>query len=137
MISSDKHSEGIVHSHDTLRDIEKVDDFCRNGFPEMLAEQYVDFCLARDHPRLPNMAGFFRWMELSAAARDHFIRAYPESYKTVRMIFEDEALNSPLPPSIVSAYMKQHFASEQEDGSSQHEGKLTLIFEHDIEHDGE
>lgn len=121
--------------------IRDVDEFCRNGSPEMLAEQYVDFCLGAERPRLPNISGFFRWLTLPAAARDHFIYNYPESYKTVRMIFEDEALNSPLPPSIVSAYMKQYFSADGEkdsgaDTADRSDG-ITLIFEHDIFHDGE
>ena len=52
------------------------------------------------------------------------------------MIFEDEALNSPLPPSIVSAYMKQFFSCEPDD-EAEHRGGITLTFEHDIERDGE
>ena len=118
--------------------IKTVDEFCRNGSPEMLAEQYINFCLNEERPRLPNISGFFRWLTLPAAAKDHFIHTYPESYRTVRMIFEDEALNSPLPPSIVSAYMKQYYsdAGNPKDDSEQSEG-ITLIFEHDIFHDGE
>lgn len=121
------------------KDIKSIDDLCRKGSPEMLAEQYIDYCLGQDQPRLPNMAGFFRWMELSAAAKDHFKKNYPEHFQTVRMIFEDEALNSPLPPSIVSSYMKQYFLNERDtpDPVPEDDSKITLLFEHDIRHDGE
>lgn len=117
-------------------DVSAVDSLCSEGSPEKRAEQYITFCLTREPPRLPNMAGFFRWMGLSAAARDHFKKAHSERYRTIKMIFEDEALNSPLPPSIVSAYMKQYFSAEDEP-SDREPGGITLMFEHDIERDGE
>ena len=123
------------------RDIKAIDELCRKGSPEMLAEQYIRYCLEQDQPRLPNIAGFFRWMELSAAARDHFKKNHPDRFQTIKMFFEDEALNSPLPPSIVSSYMKQYFTNERDDPSpSADEGGssgITLLFEHDIERDGE
>lgn len=119
-------------------DIKTVEKLCEKRSPERKAEQYITFCLSSDPPRLPNMAGFFRWMKLSAEARDHFKTAYPEIYRTVKMIFEDEALNSPLPPSIVSAYMKQLFSDDDGESVTNEESTgLTLFFEHDIEHDGE
>ncbi len=56
------------------------------------------------------------------------------------MIFEDEALNSELPPSIISTYMKQSFMRQDEENeiaaSQKSLGPLTLIFDHDIDSDG-
>ena len=117
-------------------DKERVDKICKSRSTKKLAEQYIKFCLSETPKRLPNIAGFFRWLKLSATARDHFKEAYEEEYKTVKMIFEDEALNSPLPPSIVSAYMKQYFSTEIGEDNSKR-GEITLSFEHDIYHDGE
>jgi len=122
---------------DQISDTDAIDKLCAKvGRPERKAERYIAFCLANEQPRLPNMAGFFRWMGLSASARDHFKGSYPQIYRTVKMIFEDEALNSPLPPSIVSAYMKQFFSSEDVTPEDSSRG-ITLVFEHDIERDGE
>ena len=118
------------------KDIQKVDKICESKTVRKLAEQYISFCLSEETPRLPNISGFFRWLKLSAAARDHFKSAHRDEYRTVKMIFEDEALNSPLPPSIVSAYMKQFFSCEPDD-ETESKGGITLTFEHDIERDGE
>lgn len=118
-------------------DCRRIDEICLKRSPEELAEQYISFCLEQNEPRLPNMAGFFRWMRLSAAAREHFKVQYPEKYQTIRMFFEDEALNSPLPPSIVSSYMKQFFAKDENDCVPIDKPSITLLFEHDIVHDGE
>ena len=121
----------------TNPDANAVDKLCaKAGQPEKRAEQYIVYCLTHEPPRLPNMAGFFRWMKLSATARDHFKSEHPEKYRTIKMIFEDEALNSPLPPSIVSAYMKQYFSGEEPIGKGE-SGGITLVFEHDINRDGE
>ena len=118
------------------RDIKKVDSICIRSSARKLTEQYIEFCLSSEPQRLPNISGFFRWLKLSAAARDHFISAHADEYQTVKMIFEDEALNSPLPPSIVSAYMKQCF-SREDDAEERKTGEITLLFEHDIRRDGE
>lgn len=124
------------HSGDAeARDIQRIDNMCRKGSIRKLAEKYIAFCLSDDRLRLPNMAGFFRWMKLSAAAKDRFQSFHREDCRTVKMIFEDEALNSPLPPSIVSTYVKQYFSTDT-DESTEGYGGITLLFEHDIEHDG-
>ena len=117
-------------------DAKKVDDICQEGDTECLIERYVDFCLSEDPKRLPNIAGFFRWLKLSATAMDHFKSAHPDDYRTLKMILEDEALNSSRPPSIVSAYIKQYFSYDGEEISDDRTG-ITLLFEHDIKRDGE
>ena len=130
-------SDSITDSHPTSPSPrrKRVINLDRKGAPEELAEQYISFCLSSEPARLPNMAGFFRWMRLSASARDRFKTDHPEEYMTIIMFFEDEALNSPLPPSIVSAYMKQYFSIEEH--PAENNDGITLIFEHDILHDGE
>lgn len=129
---SDRRSSDTERKSSTKR----VDDICANGEVRELTEQYVDFCLSEERQRLPNISGFFRWLKMPAAARDHFISAHRDDYRTVKMIFEDETLNSPLPPSIVSAYVRQCFADD-DDGEPQKTSGITLEFEHDINHDGE
>ena len=137
--SKEKPSSPERLSREIKRDMKAVDELCRKGSPESSAENYIVFCLSSDPKRLPNMAGFFRWLKLSAAALDHFRQAHSEKFRTVKMFFEDEAINSDLPPSIVSAYMKQLLSSENgtDEPKEESEGNITLVFEHDIEHDGE
>ncbi len=120
-----------------------IDGISQSGKLIKLAEKYIKFCLTQEtkKPRLPNICGFFRWLKLSASALDRLRRMYPEKYRTLLMIFEDEALNSELPPSIVSTYMKQSLAhkdSEDAGGEvSESCGPITLIFDHDISRDGQ
>ena len=126
------------------KDEEIIDGICQKGRLVRLAEKYILSCLdpERKKPRLPNVCGFFRWLKLSALALDRLRRSYPDKYKTLLMIFEDEALNSELPPSIISTYMKQSFmrrGDEDEDGSVCESGcgPITLVFDHDINRDGQ
>jgi hypothetical protein len=126
---------------------ELIDDICQRNTLTELAEQYISFCLSTDENagskqgnrvRLPNICGFFRWLRLGASALDRLKRDHSEEYRTLQMIFEDEALNSPLPPSIISTYMKQSFSSRLDDSSVSEStcGPITLVFEHDIDNDG-
>lgn len=125
-------------------DDEVIDEICRKGRLIKLAEKYIAACLSLDlkKPRLPNVCGFFRWLKLSALALDKLKQSFPEMYRTLLMIFEDEALNSELPPSIISTYMKQSFThrtdSDEETSVSQNDcGSITLVFDHDIDSDGQ
>ena len=119
-----------------------IDGICEKDRLIKMAEKYILACLSPDRkkPRLPNICGFFRWLKLNAAALDRLKRSHHEKYRTLLMIFEDEALNSELPPSIISTYMKQSFMrqDEEDEGSSSEKtcGPLTLIFDHDIDSDG-
>ena len=117
---------------------ELIDEIVENGSLTELADEYVRFC-AENEARLPNMAGFFRRLGFGARELDHLKNTYRDEYRTVMMIFEDEAINSPRPPSLVSSYMKQYFR-EDEAGQASSEsrcGPITLVFDHDIDVDGE
>ena len=119
-----------------------IDGICEKDKLIRFAEKYILHCLEseRKRPRLPNVCGFFRWLKLGAAALDRLRRIYPEKYRTLLMIFEDEALNSELPPSIISTYMKQSLTGRDDEGEGttgeKNVGPITLIFDHDIDHDG-
>ena len=117
-----------------------IDRLCQKGRLIKMAEKYISFCLdaQQKKPRLPNVCGFFRWLKLSSLALDRLKRAYPEKFRTLLMLFEDEALNSELPPSIISTYMKQSFARDTDSGVAEENcGPITLIFDHDIKLDGQ
>ena len=117
---------------------ELVDAIAEDGGFTALAEEYVKFC-AESGGRLPNMSGFFRWLRFGAGALDHFKNRHADAHRTVMMIFEDEAINSPRPPSLVAAYMKQFFKSDAEDAPKTESqcGPITLVFDHDVSLDGE
>lgn len=130
-----KGGEGVAKNTD---DEGIIDSLCQKDRLIKMAEKYISFCLDSQlkKPRLPNICGFFRWLKLSALALDRLKRIYPEKFRTLLMLFEDEALNSELPPSIISTYMKQSFTKDT-DGEMQEEcGPITLIFDHDIKLDG-
>ena len=118
-----------------------IDQLCEGGKLIKKAEKYIAFCLEAQgkRPRLPNICGFFRWLRLSIIALDKLKRAYPHIFRTLLMLFEDEALNSELPPSIISTYMKQSFVRDAEDKGEAYEdcGPITLVFDHDIKLDGQ
>ena len=118
-----------------------IDGICIKGSLIRMAEKYIKFCLTanEDRPRLPNICGFFRWLKLGACALDLLKQKYPDKFRTLQMLFEDEALNSPLPPSIVSTYMRQQaFTDLSENGqTADKEGEnITVVFDHDIISDG-
>ena len=117
---------------------ELIDEIVENGALTELAEEYVRFCRDCD-ARLPNMAGFFRRLGFGARELDHLKNTYRDEYRTVMMIFEDEAINSMRPPSLVSSYMKQYFKNDEGDevASESRCGPITLVFDHDIDLDGE
>ena len=125
-------------------DDEIIDEICRKGRLIKLVEKYITACLSPElkKPRLPNVCGFFRWLKLGAIALDRLKQIHPEKYRTLLMIFEDEALNSELPPSIVSTYMKQSFTHNADKGeessvSQNNCGTITLVFDHDMDNDGQ
>ena len=133
-----KGGEGVAKHTD---DESVIDRLCEGGLLIKKAEKYISFCLETGHkkPRLPNICGFLRWLKLGALALDKLKKAYPEKFRTLLMLFEDEALNSELPPSIISTYMKQSFARDDGKDEEVREncGPITLIFDHDIKVDGQ
>ena len=63
----------------------------------------------------------------------------PELYDRICTVLEDEALNSDLSASVLTAYLKQRIwrAEPSSDKSTVDQGdQLRLIFEHDILEDG-
>ena len=119
-----------------------IDGLCQSDRIIKKAEKYISFCLNMQpkKPRLPNICGFIRWLRLGSVALDKLRRAYPEKFRTLLMLFEDEALNSELPPSIISTYMKQSFIKDDDDKKSEARedcGPITLVFDHDIKLDGQ
>ena len=114
-----------------------IDDIVHTGMLIELAEEYVKYC-KENEARLPNMAGFFRRLGFGARELDHLKNSHRDDYRTVLMIFEDEAINSLRPPSLVSSYMKQYFKVDDDATAIEQKcGPITLVFDHDIGIDGE
>ncbi len=107
------------------------------------ARAYVARCAAGDGKRggrFPNMAGFCRELGMGVEALRQRMRRQEDEWNALLALFEDEALNSGLSPTIVSAYLKQYHGYGAPHESESHaamagEG-LKLIFEHDIFEDG-
>ena len=91
--------------------------------------------------RFPNMAGFCRYLGVGVEAFRLCMKERQEEYDTLCAMFEDEALNSGLSATLVSAYLKKHlgYGEKNADGGASvcEADKVKLIFEHDIYADGE
>lgn len=87
----------------------------------------------------PNLAGFCRHMNWGSAEMELLKQANPELHDRICTVLEDEALNSDLSSSVLTAYLKQRIwrAEPTPDKSAVSGGdQLRLIFEHDILEDG-
>ena len=121
---------------DRHKSFDLIDDIIVTDHMISLCDEYIRYCKANNE-RLPNMAGFFRWLRFGAVDLDYFRSTHKDCYRTLMMIFEDEAINSSRPPSLVSSYLKQYFKREDEDEASESScGPITLVFDHDISIDG-
>lgn len=84
----------------------------------------------------PNLAGFCRFLKISTSELEELGKKFPEDYSRLLTILEDEALNSKLSPTIVSAYMKKRLGYDKIP-LAQNNTQLEIKFEHDIFEDGE
>ena len=120
------------------------DAACRDGSIRDLAERYILECRKKDGGakggRVPNLAGFFRYCGFDGSDLSRIPAEYPEIYSSLCMIFEDEALNSSLSPTVLSVYLKKRLGYNAEDNTGRQSvsggGQLRLVFEHDITEDG-
>ncbi len=111
---------------------------CSLGILPELAERYIEECRSSGR-LLPNLAGFCRHCGFEGHAPERLRRDYPESYAELCLIFEDEALNSKVSASVLSAYLKRRLGYDgaEVEQSPCELGPLKLIFEHDVLTDGE
>ena len=85
--------------------------------------------------RLPNPAGFCRFYSLDREDFSVLSREFPQEIGRMRAVFEDEALNSAIPASVLGFYLKDLLGTgeaERSDG----DGSIVVSFEHDILSDG-
>ncbi len=106
-------------------------------------KKYVEACRPppqgdpKREGRLPNLAGFCSSLRCGNAAIEEFRRSYPTEFDYVCAVLEDEALNSSRSPAIVNAYLKEKFGYGDKSETSEGDGAVQLVFEHDILEDGE
>ena len=92
--------------------------------------------------RFPNLAGFCRYLGTVIEELAETGSNFPKDYDALKAVFEDEAYNSNIPPSLLSVYFRQRFgidgAKESEQGSQSNYpmGDIQIIFDHDMSEDG-
>ena len=95
---------------------------------------------ARKEAVFPNLAGFCRFLGVGVDAYEAEMAAYPEAAGVIRAVLEDEALNSDMAATLLSAYLKKRLGydtpSEPKHAATD-TGELKIVFEHDIFADGE
>lgn len=104
---------------------------------------YIELCrseeVGKNKSRFPNLAGFCRFLGIGVEALEEGFRDYPESYGVLCAAFEDEALNSELSPTVITAYLKQRLGYGEKQEAKQASCRLpelNLVFDHDIFEDG-
>lgn len=109
----------------------------------MEVARYVELCRSemtgKNKSRFPNLAGFCRYLGVGVESFEEAFREYPESYNALCAVFEDEALNSELSPTVITAYLKQRlgYGEKQEVKQASYQlPELKLVFDHDIFEDG-
>ena len=132
---------------------------CDEGVLDRLAEEYIIFChtseekeqedksegaskkkKASEPPaRFPNVAGFCRYFGIGHQKYERLSKKYPEEFEKLSAILEDEALNSSVSASVLTAYLKKRLGyadTEKSEESEIETGQIRLVFEHDILADG-
>lgn len=138
---------------------ELIEAACNTGSLGALAEEYIIFCHTtqanQDEPsdkaatkkksadktvKFPNVAGFCRYFGIGQQKYECLSKKYPEEFEKLSAIFEDEALNSEISASVLTAYLKKRLGysdTEKSEKSEVDAGQIRLIFDHDILLDGE
>ena len=91
--------------------------------------------------RLPNLAGFCRWLGCGVSEIETLRLSHPEAADWLNAVMEDEALNNGagVSPTLLTAYLKRRlgYASEKAEAGTLTEcGEMRVVFEHDIGEDG-
>ena len=136
------------------RGIVPVRNACRKGTLGRMLEKYLQRChqpihdtaLAEGKKRgekavgssFPNLAGFCRFVHLGTDELLSLAEEYPDEIDRLLAILEDEALNSAMPPALLSIYLKKRLRYEREDEPTEPDATgISVHFEHDILRDGE
>lgn len=126
----------------------KVETACRSGALSELVEEYLAACdmpceedakraSKRSMRRFPNLAGFCRYFRIGGSEYNALAAKYPLEFEYLSAVLEDEALNSDISPTVISAYLKKRLGYEKNSATEVQDGQLRIVFEHDIVEDGE
>ena len=126
---------------------------CVGGLLGAMVEEYIFYCyrvsageytggadkkaLKKTKNRFPNVAGFCRYFGIGHNEYESLEAKYPAEFDKLRAVFEDEAFNSDVSPTLLSAYLKKRLGYEKKEGSEIFDGELKVVFDHDIMEDGE
>ena len=128
----------------------------RNTY-ERLLEKYIAHCRpeedeesvrgsgAKNQKRIegkfPNLAGFCRFLKIGTEDLLGFSEEFPEAVAYILAVFEDEALNSSVSPTLLTAYLKRRLGYERELDRKERpipaDALPVIRFEHDVYGDGE
>lgn len=132
-----------------------VGELCESGRIYDILEQYVDSCKHQNEPcqealetkkstrakaqsSFPNLAGFCRYLGIGTSELYDLTVTHPTVYNRILAVLEDEALNSGLSASLISAYLKKRMGYDS--GGIDNAGtstQMSISFEHDVFEDGE
>ncbi len=123
----------------------KIEILADSGNLGSALAEYLEFCrkngeAGKPSARIPNVAGFCRFANCSTRELDALARSHPEEHSALCTALEDEALNSPMSATVLSAYLKLRlgYSGERtEESSVTDSGQLRLVFDHDAFKDGE
>ncbi|MBQ9796358.1 MAG: hypothetical protein IJW50_01425 [Clostridia bacterium] len=88
--------------------------------------------------RLPNLAGFCRFLGCGIAQLEELCKNEPELYGWICASLEDALITLLPSPSLLSYYLKKRlgYDGQSAGGVAASCGEVRLIFDHDIEEDG-
>ncbi len=130
----------------------RLQNACRKGDLQRIIANYIKGCSAENSKGsdgvkgkkcaksgdiFPNLAGFCRYMNIGTEELFALAKEFPTEIDRLMTILEDEALNSGLPPALLSVYLKKRLCYERDGDRASHDTSLNIRFEHDIFRDGE
>nr|DAE45086.1 MAG TPA: DNA-packaging protein [Bacteriophage sp.] len=97
----------------------------------------TDRCNESAKACFPNVAGFCRYLGVGTRELEKLASEYPDEYGRILTILEDEALNSGLSATLLSAYLKKRLGYGSVEKGKSDNLQLQVSFDHDIFEDGE
>ena len=124
---------------------------CQRGKLDRVLEKYLESCRIttdeNDTPikksktkpsgKFPNIAGLCRYYRISVEDIELIAKKFPTEIARLYAVFEDEALNSGLPPAVLSAYLKKRLGYDRDMSAEADAAEICVRFEHDVYEDGE
>ena len=119
---------------------------CEQGMIDGLLKSYIEFCSATKVEEgkkqmskaiFPNLAGFCRYVGIGLSELDELSSTHPREHARIMTVLEDEALNSGLCATLLSAYLKKRLGYDTASKSDRIASQLEICFEHNIMEDGE